>query len=52
LGFRALALTDSGNLYGALEFALAARREGIRPISGCEVEVAQLVVAVQVKACE
>ena len=41
LGFRALALTDSGNLYATLEFALQAHAAGIQPIIGCEVEVAQ-----------
>ncbi len=30
----AVALTDSGNLFGALEFALAAAKEGIQPIMG------------------
>lgn len=40
LGFRSLALTDSGNLFGALEFSLAARTAGIRPIIGCEVQLA------------
>jgi DNA polymerase-3 subunit alpha len=32
----ALALTDTGNLFGALEFALAARDDGVQPIVGCE----------------
>ena len=32
----ALALTDSGNLFGALEFAGAASDAGIQPIIGCE----------------
>jgi DNA polymerase III subunit alpha len=32
----AVALTDSGNLFGALEFALAARDDGVQPIIGCE----------------
>ena len=34
----ALGLTDSGNLYGALEFALAAKKAGIQPIIGCQVQ--------------
>src|SRR5258707_420641 len=33
----ALAITDSGNLFGALEFAQAASEAGIQPIIGCEV---------------
>jgi len=32
----ALALTDHGNLFGALEFAQAASEAGIQPIIGCE----------------
>jgi DNA polymerase III subunit alpha len=32
----AVAMTDKGNLFGALEFALAAREAGIQPIIGCE----------------
>jgi len=32
----ALALTDHGNLFGALEFYGAARKAGINPILGCE----------------
>ena len=36
----ALALTDHSNLFGALEFALAASRAGIQPIPGALVELA------------
>ena len=36
----AVAITDHGNLYGAIEFYLAAQRAGIRPIIGCEAYVA------------
>src|ERR1700683_3683706 len=32
----AVAMTDRGNLFGALEFALAASEAGIQPIIGCE----------------
>ena len=32
----ALAVTDSGNLFGALEFAQAASESGVQPIIGCE----------------
>jgi DNA polymerase III subunit alpha len=31
----AVAMTDSGNLFGALEFALAAAEAGVQPIIGC-----------------
>lgn len=40
LGQPALALTDHGNLYGAIEFYEAAKAEGIQPIVGCEVYMA------------
>src|SRR5580704_12609368 len=32
----AVAMTDTGNLFGALEFAMAAREAGVQPIIGCE----------------
>src|SRR6266853_427908 len=35
-GMPALALTDAGNLFGALEFAQAGSEAGIQPIIGCE----------------
>ncbi|MBM3255905.1 MAG: DNA polymerase III subunit alpha [Candidatus Moranbacteria bacterium] len=37
LGMPALALTDHGNMYGAIEFYEKAREAGIKPIIGCEV---------------
>jgi DNA polymerase-3 subunit alpha len=33
----ALALTDHGNMYGAVEFYRAAHKAGIKPVLGCEV---------------
>ncbi|MDR1696373.1 MAG: DNA polymerase III subunit alpha [Endomicrobium sp.] len=36
----ALAITDHGNMYGAMEFYWAAIKSGIKPIIGCEVYVA------------
>src|ERR1700751_372865 len=36
----AVAMTDHGNLYGAIEFYKEARRAGIKPIIGCEAYVA------------
>lgn len=36
----AVALTDHGTLFGALEFYLEAEKKGIKPIIGCEVYVA------------
>jgi DNA polymerase-3 subunit alpha len=40
LRFPALAVTDHGVLYGAIDFYRAARDKGIKPIVGCEVYVA------------
>src|SRR6266516_3087234 len=40
LKFPALAITDHGVLYGAIDFYQAARNNGIKPIIGCEVYVA------------
>jgi DNA polymerase-3 subunit alpha len=40
LKFPALAITDHGNMYGAIDFYQAARAKGIKPIIGCEVYVA------------
>ena len=39
-GMPAVAITDHGNLYGAIEFYQAAERAGIQPIIGCEAYVA------------
>ncbi|MCL5774035.1 MAG: PHP domain-containing protein, partial [Firmicutes bacterium] len=41
LGMDAVALTDHGVMYGVVEFYLAAKKAGIKPIIGCEVYVAQ-----------
>ncbi|HEV2264858.1 MAG TPA: DNA polymerase III subunit alpha [Stellaceae bacterium] len=35
----AVAIADSGNLFGALEFAMAASEAGVQPIVGCEVGI-------------
>lgn len=40
LGMNALALTDHGNMYAAVEFFKKAKAKGIKPIIGCEVYVA------------
>ena len=40
LGMPAVALTDHGNMHGALVFRQKAMDTGIRPIIGCEVYVA------------
>src|SRR5712672_4596745 len=36
----AVAMTDHGNLFGAIEFYQEAQRAGVKPIIGCEVYVA------------
>jgi DNA polymerase-3 subunit alpha len=38
----AIAMTDHGNLFGAVEFYNEAAKEGIHPVIGCEVYVSQL----------
>lgn len=40
LGMQALAITDHGVMYGALEFYQTARRHGLKPIIGSEVYIA------------
>jgi DNA polymerase-3 subunit alpha len=40
LGMGAVAMTDHGNLFGAVGFHKRARKEGLNPILGCEVYLA------------
>ena len=40
-GMPAVAMTDHGNLFGAVEFYNAANAKGIHPVIGCEVYVSQ-----------
>ena len=40
-GMTALALTDHGNMFGSKEFYDVCRKEGIKPIIGCETYVAE-----------
>ncbi len=40
LGMKALALTDHGNLYGAIDFYNTAKSKGIKPLVGCELYLA------------
>ncbi len=37
LGMPAVAVTDTGNLYGALEFSLTGAKTGVQPIVGCQI---------------
>ena len=39
-GMTAVAMTDHGNLFGAVEFYRAAKKAGIKPIIGCEIYLA------------
>jgi DNA polymerase-3 subunit alpha len=40
MGMSAVAVTDHGNLFGAIEFYSAAKKAGVKPILGCEVYIA------------
>ena len=40
LGQTAVAITDHGNMYGAVEFWNEAKKQDIKPVIGCEVYVA------------
>jgi DNA polymerase-3 subunit alpha len=39
LGMPAVAMTDHGNIFGAVEFVNAAHKAGVRPIIGCELYI-------------
>ena len=41
LGYRELALTDHDGIWGSMEFASACHAQGVRPITGAEVTVAE-----------
>jgi len=41
LGMDSLAITDHGAMYGVVDFYVAAKEAGIKPIIGCEVYVAE-----------
>ena len=40
LGMPAVAMTDHGNLYAAIEFYEAVSKQGVKPILGCEIYLA------------
>ena len=40
LGMDSLAITDHGNMFGTLEFYTEAKKNGIKPIIGCEAYIA------------
>ena len=39
LDMPAVAMTDHGNIFGAVEFANAAKDAGVKPILGCELYI-------------
>ena len=39
IGQKAVAITDHGNIYGAVHFFDAAKAKGVKPILGCELYV-------------
>ena len=41
LGQQAVAITDHGNIYGAVHFFEAAKKRAIKPILGCELYICQ-----------
>src|SRR5271157_1625283 len=41
IGQKAVAITDHGNIYGAVHFFDAAKARGIKPILGCELYISQ-----------
>ena len=51
LGHAAVAVTDTNNMFGALEFSLEAQKSGIQPIIGCQIRLGheghELVLLVQ-----
>ncbi|MFH1057128.1 MAG: PHP domain-containing protein [Pseudomonadota bacterium] len=45
LGMDSVAVTDHGNMFGAVNFYQYAKKAGIRPVIGCEVYVAPATAA-------
>ena len=51
-GLPAVALTDAGNLHGAVEFVQAARQAGVKPILGAEVRVGDKALLLYVESAQ
>jgi DNA polymerase III alpha subunit (gram-positive type) len=51
-GMSAIALTDFGNLHGAVEFALEAKRAGIKPVFGAELDVGGQALLLHVESAK
>lgn len=49
MGFPTVAMTDHGNMYGAVKFYEGASQHGVKPIIGCEVYVAPKLMSVREK---
>ena len=49
LGMRAVAMTDHGNMFGALQLHKYCGKSGVMPIIGCEVNVARPVAGREAK---
>ncbi|MCO4824816.1 MAG: DNA polymerase III subunit alpha, partial [Amylibacter sp.] len=45
MGMPAVAVTDTGNLFGALEFSETAAKAGVQPIVGCQLDLAYATAA-------
>src|SRR5580700_10924789 len=45
IGQKSVAMTDHGNIYGAVHFFDAAKKKGIKPILGCELYVCKKFLA-------
>lgn len=52
LGMEAIAITDHGSMYGVVDFWRECKKEGIKPIIGCEVYVAPRSSADKVKGLD
>ncbi|PID82331.1 MAG: DNA polymerase III subunit alpha [Clostridiales bacterium] len=39
LGMKSVAITDYGNMYGCVDFYIEAKKQGVKPIIGCEVHI-------------
>ena len=46
-GMTAVAMTDNGVMYGAIEFYSQAKKAGLKPIIGCECYFAQTITEKQ-----
>ena len=50
-GMPAVAVTDTNNMFAALEFSVSALGAGIQPIVGCQVDLAYVTACHGGKAC-